>query len=384
MMAREHPTRAIYIGVLVVVFTMSMAACSPSSAENANSSRIGAPVATIDALADAPTTAPTEVAAEPAAETKAVRPTAPPSTAQATATPRVAAALADAKPAAPTCEDVQPSLAKLTPKTTTAAGNIVYITPEGNVVLIDATGRKKIDVTTDGFVDREKQALRMYQFPTFSNDGKWLAFVSVNGDATSGLTQTLYVTSVSEKPKLIDLYSTAEDNIPYIDWSPDNETVAFLTIGGGAGEIRAVSKDGGPISVLDSGSSVYWHWRNDSAAMVAHLGGAYSPDGGDAHISVIDAISKNGEQNTLNRIESLPGRFQAPHYSPDGKFILFVLSVDREVDDLMLADASGKLICTVTRMEAGAFFAWSPNGTQIAYLDTLAPVQQPGPLSIWI
>jgi Tol biopolymer transport system component len=272
---------------------------------------------------------------------------------------------------------VNPDLAQITPPKATTQGNIVFVMPDGNIALTDPAGRKTVNVTTDGFIDREKQELRVYQFPTFSNDGKQLAFVSVSTSAAAlGVTQTLHVAQAAENAKRVDLYTTSADNIPYIDWSPDNETVAFLTIGGGNGEIRTVNKNGGEVSVLDTGSSVYWHWRNDSSAMVAHLGG------GDAHISVIDDIAENGRKNKLTRIESLPGRFQSPHFSPDGKFMLFVQSVAREVDDLMLADASGNLICTVTRMEAGAFFAWSPNGTQIAYLDTVAPLQQPGPLTI--
>ncbi len=374
MRAQAYQFKHLSLGVLAAVLAVG---CSAARSDNTNSSleptRTPAPIATINASAEA--------APKATAKSEVAAPTAAPST----TTPRVA----NVQPAAPACTDVKPDLAQLTPKPSKSPGNIVYITSDGNVALTDAAGRKKIDITTDGFIDREKQELRVYQFPTFSNDGKSLAFVSVSTSATAGsITQTLHVAAAAEKPKLIDLYTTAEGNIPYIDWSPDNETVAFLTIGGGAGEIRTVNKTGGAVSVLDSGSSAYWHWRNDSSAIVAHLGGTYSPNGGDAHISVIsmiDGIANNGGQNTLTRIErieSLPGRFQSPHYSPDGKFMLFVLSVDREVDDLMLADATGEIICTITRMNAGAFFAWSPNGTQIAYLDTVSPLQQPGQLSI--
>ena len=371
MQAQSQQFKHLALGVLAAMLALLTAGCSTARSNDTK------PVATISASSASNTTidAPAPTAQEVTPISKPTKPV----VASSTATPRVV----NTKPAAPACNDVKPDLAQLPLKPTQSQGSIVYVTSDGNLALTDATGRKTVNVTTDGFIDRAKQELRVYQFPTFSNDGKSLAFVSVSSSAaTSGVTQTLHVAAATEKAALTDLYTTAEANIPYLDWSPDNATVAFLTIGNGAGEIRTVSKIGGPVSVLDSGSSVYWHWRNDSAAIVAHLSGSYSQNGRDAHLSLISAIADNGAQSKLTRIASPPGRFQSPHYSPNGKFMLFVQSIDREVDDLMLADATGTLICTVTRMEAGAFFAWSPNGIQIAYLDTVSPMQQPGPLTI--
>ena len=368
MQAQSQQFKHLSLSILVALLAMLTAGCGTARLNDTK------PVATINA-ANAPTDAPAQAATDATPISKPTKPVA----ASSTATPRIA----NTKPAAPACSDAKPDLAQLPLKPTQSQGNIVYITSDGNIALTDAAGRKTVSVTTDGFIDRAKQELHVYQFPTFSNDGKSLAFVSVSSSAAAnGVTQTLHVANATEKAALTDLYTTAEANIPYLDWSPDNETVAFLTIGNGEGEIRTVSKTGGPVSILDSGSSVYWHWRNDSSAIIAHLSGSYSQNGGDAHLSLISAIANNGAQSKLTRIESLPGHFQSPHYSPNGKFMLFVQSIDREIDDLMLADATGKLICTVTRMVAGAFFAWSPNGAQIAYLDTVSPMQQPGPLTI--
>jgi hypothetical protein len=255
----------------------------------------------------------------------------------------------------------------------------VFITELGNIALADPTSALTKSVTTDAFVDQSTQALRIYQFPTFSNDGKWLAFVSIAGSAQAGsLTQTLHVATAAENATLTDLYATSSNNIPYLDWSPDDAAVAFLTIGQGAGQIRITPKAGGKIAVLDSGSSVYWHWRNDSMAMVAHLSG----NGADAHLSLIDDINTTASSGNLKRLASLPGRFQSPAFAPNGQHMLYVVSINRDTNDLVLADASGQPICMVTRMETGAFFAWSPNGKQIAFLDTVSPMQLPTALNI--
>ena len=265
------------------------------------------------------------------------------------------------------------------------AGQIVYLTDDGNIALIDAAGAHPSAVTSDAFVDETSQTLRVYQFPTFSNDGASLAFVRIDANGTNNaFTQTLHIAQAADKPALTDLYETTAGNIPYLDWSPDNSKLAFLTIAQAQGAIRLVSATGGPIATLDTGSSAYWHWRNDSTAIVAHLSGASSTSS-DAHLSVINDFDLTADKSALTRLTSLPGDFQAPQFSPDGQFMLYVAGHTEgatSVNDLVLADAAGKPVCTVTQMEAGAFFAWSPNGTQIAYLDTVAPLQAPRPLTI--
>ncbi|BCX02395.1 MAG: hypothetical protein KatS3mg053_0333 [Candidatus Roseilinea sp.] len=271
----------------------------------------------------------------------------------------------------PACGTVKPAVGQITPDLSSNEGQIAYVTTDNNIVLTDPSGRKITPITSDAFISENRQAGRVYQFPTFSNDGRFVAFVSLSAsEGFNGITNTVHVAPASGGA-ITDLYSTAEWNIPYVDWSPDSNQIAFLTISPRSGAIRVVGRSGGDISIFDTGSPTYWHWRADSAAMITHLGGRATMKGM-ANVSVIEAKgSVKGEQTI---IEELPGAFQSPHWSPDGRHMLFAAYTDGQ-DELVLADASGKPLCTLESVEDSAYFAWSPNGKYVAILDT-APSPQ--------
>ncbi len=296
--------------------------------------------------------------------------------------PAAAGATSETEPKQPTptaairmryaaCSTVKPAVGRVEPNLASDGGQIVYVTTDNNIMLTDPTGRKITPITSDAFVSESRQAGRIYQFPTFSNDGRFIAFVSLSAsEGFSGITNTVHVAPVSGG-MITDLYSTSEWNIPYVDWSPDSNQVAFLTISPRSGAIRVVGRSGGDISIFDTGSPTYWHWRADSAAMVTHLGGRATTQGL-ANVSVIEAKgSVKGEQTI---IEALPGAFQSPHWSPDGRHVLFVAYTNNQ-DELVLADASGKPVCALESVEDSAYFAWSPDGQRVAILDT-APSPQ--------
>jgi len=383
MGVRIHSATARQIAICISI-SLVLSACGQASSSESGAQPTRA-IATLNPAVAEATEAPVETEApaetEPPTDIATDSPTARPRTTSNTP-------IIPLEPVAPSCAEVKPALtdaAAPAPEALAPAaptGQIVYLTGDGNVALTDATGSNNFAVTTDAFIDEANQTLRVYQFPTFSNDGASLAFVRIEANgATSDFTQTLHVAEAKDKPTLANIYETNVSNIPYLDWSPDSSKLAFLTIAQANGAIRLVSTTGGPISTLDIGTSAYWHWRNDSTAIVAHLGGAHSASA-DAHLAVIDTFDIPADTNRLARLASFPGQFQAPQFSPNGKFMLYVAGLANDVNDLVLADATGKPVCTVTRMEAGAFFAWSPNGTQIAYLDTLSPLQLPRPLAL--
>ncbi len=297
------------------------------------------------------------------------------------AEPTAAAAIATRYDA---CSKVKPAIGQIQPDLTASPEEqIVYVTTDNNIVLTDPTGRKRIPITSDAFISENRQAGRVYQFPTFSTDGRFVAFISVSAAETfNGITNTVHVAPVSGSGTITDLYSTSEWNVPYVDWSPDSRQVAFLTISPFSGAIRVVGRDGGEISIFDTGSPTYWHWRSDSAAMVTHLGGRATTKGM-ANVSVIQANgSVKGEQVI---IEELPGAFQSPHWSPDGRHVLFAAHTGGQ-DELVMADAGGRPVCTLESVEDNAYFAWSPHGKYIAVLDT-SPSSQgiliPAPLTVY-
>ncbi len=267
----------------------------------------------------------------------------------------------------PACDVARPDIRPIALTQPDTEGQIAFIAPDDNLVLTDLSGRRRAPITSDAFINEAQGLRRVYRFPTFSSDSRFLAFVSLNISRNArAITSSVHIAPTVASPTIRTLYSTTEWNIPYLDWSPDGELIAFLTISPTAGAIRVVSREGGEPSIFDTGIPTYWHWRPDSAGMVTHLGGRATTRG-KANVSIITSSGATKDAQTV--IADLPGAFQSPHWSPDGRYILLVAYTGRQ-DELILADAAGKPICTLQIVEKSAYFAWSPDGRAVAVLDT--------------
>ena len=86
--------------------------------------------------------------------------------------------------------------------------------------------------------------------------------------------------------------------------------------------------------------------------------------------------------NAPKRLSSLPGNFKAPQYSPGGAYTLYVARIN-DNDFLVLADTSGTPICAVASLDTGASFAWSPDGSSIAWIDSAITTSDPAPLYLY-
>jgi Tol biopolymer transport system component len=109
---------------------------------------------------------------------------------------------------------------------------------------------------------------------------------------------------------------------------------------------------------------------------MTHLSGSPATSA-DAHMSIADTRGAGPK-----KIASQPGNFKSPQFSPNAKYILFVARTNGD-DDLVMADATGKPLCSLAVLEAGASFAWSPDGRRIAWINSSLTLQYPAPLSIF-
>ncbi|MEO6063795.1 MAG: hypothetical protein ABIQ99_17830 [Thermoflexales bacterium] len=256
----------------------------------------------------------------------------------------------------------------------TSAGQIVFIGADGNLGLVDAATARTQRVTGDAGVSQESQTGRAYLFPTFSADGRSLAFVRLER-TLDGFTQTVQVADARELPPLARLYATTTDNVPYLDWAPDSRSVAILSINSQTGSLRIVGADGSAPAVVASGASIYWHWRADASALIAHTDGA-ADTAANAQLSLVRRGTARAE-----RLSALPGYFQAPQYSPDGQRMLYVAQFG-DTESLTLADANGTPQCGLSSVADAMYFAWSPSGRHVALIDTPKLLGEPNLLEV--
>ncbi len=277
------------------------------------------------------------------------------------------------------CADVRPTPDSVIPTSANATtpGQIVFVTLNGDIALTDASGSRVQPVTHDANTNDSQRRLRIYAYPTFSHDGTELAFIQFTTiSGTNIVTQTLVDAPAQAGATLTPLYTTRVDSISYPSWSPNNQYVAFLTVGPDGEALHVVGRSGGANTIVEQGSSIYWQWRADSGMLAVHVGGSTATDAS-AHISLVAPTSL-----TTTRLTSVPGYFKAPDYSPDAKYLLFVARIQGN-DNLILADTLGKPLCSLSQLDAGASFAWSPDGHRVAWINSADAIDNPASLYVY-
>jgi TolB protein len=144
-----------------------------------------------------------------------------------------------------------------------------------------------------------------------SENGKWLAFGSDQGDEVS-----LFKMPVggSEPVQL-----TTAPTIGQPSWSPDGKEIAFHTFRTGNRDIFVISADGGTARQLTNHSAheFYPHWSPDGTRLVFHSARTGAPE--------IYVVSKDkGELSGETPVQlTFDGWAIAPRWSPDGRLIAY-------------------------------------------------------------
>lgn len=320
-------------------------------------------------------------------------------------------------------------------------GRIAVTAEDGNILVMDQTGGDVVQLTRDGNRQgSESGQAQIYSLSVWSPDAKQLALIELTARRTSVsstvelnpeaviiqrgpnsavmeqsaegqsvqpvepgtrvernpqrviiqrgsdsgefVSSAVYLASADGKRPLRELFLSKSQDIPYLDWSPDNSRIAFLTqsIEDQSVELNLVNaQDGARPRKLVGGASAFWSWNPDGKTMITKVGIPGSPD----KLSLFDT---NTDQTTrIPSIEQLA--FQAPHFSPDGGYML-ITEKSGESDStfgkhkLILADRTGQPQKTLTEFEGLISFAWSPAGAKVAYVVQSNDQVPGGPLTV--
>lgn len=260
-------------------------------------------------------------------------------------------------------QDAQVPQSPLLPLLERKSGLIAYLGTDGNIYVSDQAGGRLSQLTDDAVISQNQgDPFRYYQFPSWSRDGSQVAFVGLH--IQGELTRTnMYIHNL-DLETTTQVYSSETEYPIYLNWSPDNASVGFIT--------TTVSRDGiilktAPASgaegrILDAGAPYYWSWAPDGSVLIAHTGNDEAPS--PEHFSFL----RMDEGPTEYALDILPAAFQAPAWSPDGSRIALTRRMENE-NQIILTDGSGANPEVIGTFFAKTAFAWSPDGTKLAYLD---------------
>ncbi|MCS6910552.1 MAG: hypothetical protein NZM11_08295 [Anaerolineales bacterium] len=252
------------------------------------------------------------------------------------------------------------------------SGVIAYIGQDGNVYTIDQSGGNQVQLTNDAYLD--ETSFRFYGVPIWAADGEALAFVAYEGSGDD-LSHNSLIVANKDGSGLREAYKSS-DYMVYYHWSPDGRNIGLLSQLSNTLALKMVPIAGGEPQIVDAGVPFYWDWSPDGRAVFIHA------DGEAGRLAYLQ-LGENAADVIEFSLDIVPSAFKAPAFSPDGSQILVAQRGETE-SALILANADGGEARILATFKHDIAFAFSPDGTRIAYLNSnelLGPVTVIDPAS---
>ncbi len=257
---------------------------------------------------------------------------------------------------------VKPPAAPLpaTPTTLAGAGRLVVVGADGSLYTLAADGSAVRRLTPPGL---------SLQFPAWSADGRFLAAPGSDGRGAG-----VFVVADTTAATPLALYRSRTQPPFYLFWSPDDRWLSFLTNeGADLGLWLAPADASAPARRLRSGRPFYWDWHPAGDRLLIHTGGP-APTG------LLTVIDREGQ--SVGEPIALPGTFQAPDVTPDGRFLAFATR-DNAGDNLIVQEWATQSRRHTIPYKGAVALSWSPTAAQLAFISPPTASPHPyGPLRL--
>ena len=241
------------------------------------------------------------------------------------------------------------------------SGLIAYVGIDGNIYTMDQAGKNIVQLTSDATTSDEK--VLYYTHVTWAPNGHQIAYVSYSGSSIQDMEAHLYV-SDANGTNTKEIFANNRMIPIFLYWAPNSKSLAFLATqtDGDSGILRLSSLDGQVPIILDSGQPLFWAWAPSSKRLLIHSNGSDY----DSRISYLYL----GENIVEESLSINPASFQAPTFSPKGDEIMFAGVTENEESAIITLNRLDNRSRTLTTIKGVVAFEYSPNGKQVAYIDS--------------
>ncbi len=256
-------------------------------------------------------------------------------------------------------------------------GHIAYVGINQNIYVFNPHTGVDIQLTDDA------SANKRYEWPTWATDGRLALFASrTSEDGRTPVFEAYVADPGSDQPEVVKVYEGVGQVFNYAYWAPKDcgvrkgcRDLALLLSSLNQGmfvELVRVTPGENVLSqTIPGGPPFYFSWSPNGDRMLWHRRVANRQ-----RFDIFDAIS-NGIDNTLSIV---PGVMNAPSWSPvDDRLLVGARSQNHAQTDLVIVEG-GEAMPLARGLDGLVSFAWSPDGTMVAY--RMASQRSYGPLFV--
>ncbi len=244
----------------------------------------------------------------------------------------------------------------------TIPGRIAVVGADYNLYMLDPQSGQQTALTDDAKVSTS--AIHIYESPVWSDGGE-LAYFGTSADS-SGVTTEVLISADGSAPAT-SAATLPDLSITYASWSPHDcgescRDLAVLLSAASAFKVDIVRVQGSDTSVSETGSGApfYFSWSPDGRQML------WQRDS--TRLEIFDVA----QQRIAQTLPQFPGAMFAPAWSPVDDRLLFATQ-NGDTSDLVIS-AGGDLQTLAADQVNPLLFAWSPDGSQIGYIDRHGPL----------